>query len=727
MLTRLANWLDDRTGYRSLVKAMLLEHIPGGAKWRYVWGSCLAFVFMIQLVTGLMLMTAYSPGDSTSWASVYYIQYEMDFGWLIRGLHHFGSQTMVVLLAIHMLQVVIAGAHLPPREINWWLGLMLMGIVLALSLTGYLLPWDQKGYWATQVATNIAGNMPGVGSFAQKVIVGGTEYGHQTLTRFYTLHVGILPPMLIVLLILHIAVFRRHGVTTPKNPGGKGGWFWPDQAFRDLLVGLVVFGIMVGVVVGLGHGQKIDAPNQWTNGENLYEKWAHAGQNGMGANLDAPADRATESYPARPEWYFLFLFQLLKYFEGDQEILGTLVIPNAVVGLLFLLPLLGYGRMRKFGHVFGVIVVSGLLLGVGVLTYLAIHEDYLADTKKAKTFEKDSADAAQKAHRAVNVARDGIPAEGAVQLLRKDPMTQGAKLFGRSCAACHNHEEFKSEGATASTLTNVGTEQWIYRLLRNPGHPDFFGRTDLSTMAGYIEGSYGLANLSDKQFQDDIKDLEPEQQKADRQEREKQLKELQLLAKWLASHPGRATAEDQKEPWYTEGEKLFNRKCQRCHGFDGKEPRSERSKGPDLTGYMDHEWMRKMIMAPNSELRYGRKNTMTAFRPLEGPTGELHKHDWANIRQMMMLRDVAPLEKEVELLEEALQKLEEEKGNPDEIQDTKKAIARKKESIEERTAEIEQATGVSHLSDIDRELIIRWLLQDGRVVFGGETVSGAKK
>src|SRR5437588_12148568 len=161
MLVRLGNWFDDRTGHRKLVSALLIEHIPGGARWRYVWGSCLAFVFTIQLVTGALLMTAYSPGDTAAWGSVHFIQYQMDFGWLIRGLHHFGSQAMVVLLAVHMLQVVIAGAHLPPREINWWLGLGLMGLVLAMSLTGYLLPWDQKGYYATQVATNIVGGLPG--------------------------------------------------------------------------------------------------------------------------------------------------------------------------------------------------------------------------------------------------------------------------------------------------------------------------------------------------------------------------------------------------------------------------------------------------------------------------------------------------------------------------------------------------------------------------------------
>ncbi len=227
MLGKLSDWLDQRTGFRKLRDALLIEHIPGGTKWRYVWGSCLVFVFAVQLITGILLMTAYSPGDSTAWGSVYFIQYEMDFGWLIRGLHHFGSQTMVVLLGLHMLQVVIAGAHLPPREVIWWLGLGLLGVVLGLSLTGYLLPWDQKGFWATQVATNIMGSLPVFGPFLQKIVVGGPEYGNHTLTHFYSLHVGVLPPLMIVLIIAHMAVFRRHGVTAPVN--AQGG--------RDVLAG----------------------------------------------------------------------------------------------------------------------------------------------------------------------------------------------------------------------------------------------------------------------------------------------------------------------------------------------------------------------------------------------------------------------------------------------------------------------------------------------------------
>src|SRR6516165_9013837 len=256
---------------------MLLEDIPGGARWRYVWGSTLVFVFTLQLVTGILLMTSYSPSDTSAWASVHYIQYQMDFGWLIRGLHHFGSQTMMVLIALHMLQVVMAGAHLPPREVNWWLGLALLGITFGLGLTGYLLPWDQKGYWATRVATNISSNTPVIGDYLKTLLVGGNEYGNHTLTRFYALHVGILPLAFIALMVAHLVIFRRHGVTAPARAEGEE-MFWPGQAFRDLIFCLLVFGVMVGAVV-YGHGNAIDGFEP----ANPYEDWARAGQKGMGA------------------------------------------------------------------------------------------------------------------------------------------------------------------------------------------------------------------------------------------------------------------------------------------------------------------------------------------------------------------------------------------------------------------------------------------------------------
>jgi quinol-cytochrome oxidoreductase complex cytochrome b subunit/mono/diheme cytochrome c family protein len=675
MIRKLLDWLDHRTGYRKLVDAMLLEHIPGGAKWRYVWGSTLAFVFSIQLITGVLLMFHYSPGDSTAWGSVFFIQYKMEFGWLIRGLHHFGSQTMVVLLGIHMLQVVIAGAHLPPREINWWLGLALMGVVFGLSLTGYLLPWDQKGYWATQVATNIAGNLPLLGPLVQKIVVGGSEYGHHTLTHFYALHVGVLPPLLIVLLIAHIAVFRRHGITTPPGATGEGV-FWPDQAFRDMVVCMLVFGVMLGLVIFGGQGHEIPTPGD----RDLYDQIAYAGRDGRGADLDAPADAAAADYPARPEWYFLFLFQLLKYFEGDMEIMGTVVIPNGVLLLLFLLPLLGFGRMRKFGHLIGIIVVVALIAAVGVLTYLAMDAD-----AKNEDFQK----------------RDhGIPEEGGRALLRGDPATRGRELFKSNCGACHSftsaNPAFGSladpkAAYSASDLGGFGKEKWIRDLLRNPKDDRFFGRSKHEVevvnddgkkvkeiqyrFGGMIAWREGVEAAREK-----FRKKNPAEVDAKIAEEEKA---FDLIARWLAdqAHP-----KDKRDPQLEKdgleafGNKIFGRACSSCHNILREDPPGKGEvaligglDAPSFTDYGSQEWIRTMVMSPASKLRYKKNNRMPAFRPMDGPGAEVSLHEF---------RD----------------------NNPD-----------------------FPPLLLNRLSDFDRELIIRFMTYDHRVVFGGREISGAKK
>lgn len=167
--------------------------------------------------------------------------------------------------------------------------------------------------------------------------------------------------LLIVLLVFHIALFRRHGVTAPANAVGMDT-FWPRQVFRDWIACLVVFAVMLMAVLGVfgPHGHNV-ADHDWD--PTSLNDWAHAGQFGLGANLDAPADRDTAGYPARPEWYFLFLFQLLKYFEGDLVIVGTVLIPNGALALLTALPLFGYGWMRPIGYWFGVLVMLTLLLG----------------------------------------------------------------------------------------------------------------------------------------------------------------------------------------------------------------------------------------------------------------------------------------------------------------------------------------------------------------------------
>lgn len=691
MIGFIRDWVDDRTGLGKVIDAMLLEHIPGGARWRYVWGSALAIVFGIQLITGVLLMTAYSPGDTTAWSSVYFIQYEMDFGWLIRGLHHFGSQTMVVLLGLHMLQVVIAGAHLKPREVNWWLGLGLAGVVLGLSLTGYLLPWDQKGFYATQVATNIAGGLPVIGQFIQKVVVGGPAYGNHTLTRFFGLHVAILPGILIALLVAHIWVFRRHGITTPRNASGDG-WFWPDQAFRDMVIGLIILGIMLGLVL-YGWGNKIE-PTPGADGavveRGFYDRIAHAGRDGRGANLDAPADPNTP-YPARPEWYFLSLFQLLKHFEG---LTGTVFIPGGIALILFLLPLLGHGKLRPLVHIASVLIVLALMGGAAYLTAQAWVEDQREttlekapysslknavaktryDADKAKHFQ-DEMDAADKlARRAVQLASDGIPAAGPRYLLRNDPMTAGKKIFKDKCATCHNYrdsetEKLMNENPTASDLTGFGTKEWIKGLLTNADDPKYFGLSHLKSgkMSARMKSDRGKVAAKEK----DLKELEAD---------------LDQIAEWLAGHP-------RKEPPpngpFADGFKKFSDRCIECHNYR-RAPGEEIVSGPDFTGYGDAEWIRGMIVDPAGKSRYGKNNRMPAFLDFDKPGGEL-------------LREQNKLAREDAI----------EKAGDD-------ADAKKKAE-----QNFDQTHKVANLSDLERELIVRFMTGDGRVVFGGEPIGGA--
>ncbi len=358
-LAPLFEWLDHRTGYRGLLHEALYERIPGGARWRYVWGSTLTFTFTVQVITGFFLWMAYSPSDTTAWESVYYIQNEMQAGWLLRGLHHFTAQAMIVLLVLHLMQVIIDGAYPAPREVNFWIGLVLMQLVLGLSLTGYLLPWDQKGYWATRVATNL---MSLVDQRLPQLVVGGPDYGHHTLTRFFALHAGVLPALLVAFLVSHVVLFRRHGICAKSPVRRPDAAFWPDQVLKDAVACLAVLAVVLFLIVRplVFHGSAPVHPAD------------------LGAELGAPADPAHAYSAARPEWYFLFLFQFLKLFEGlgeRGEFFGAIILPALVMVFMFLMPILG---RWKLGHRFNIGFVVLLLAGIGWLTAAAYIEDHRA-------------------------------------------------------------------------------------------------------------------------------------------------------------------------------------------------------------------------------------------------------------------------------------------------------------------------------------------------------------
>ncbi|MEY4938269.1 MAG: hypothetical protein RIQ93_4 [Verrucomicrobiota bacterium] len=563
------DWLDQRTGYRKLLHETLFENVPGGARWRYVWGSTLVFCFAVQIITGLFLWLAYSPSSQTAWESVYFIQHEMWGGWFLRGLHHYTAQAMTILLVIHLMQVVIDGAYKAPREINFWTGVLLLLLVLALSLTGYLLPWDQKGFWATRVATNIAAITPLIGPALQKIIVGGNDYGHHTLTRFFALHAGIIPGAIIAFIGAHVYLFRRHGLT-PKEPRKKpDAAFWPDQVLRDAVACLAVLLVVVFLVIRT-----------------------------HGAALGAPADPSEQFSAARPEWYFLFLFELLKYFPGGTEIWGAIVLPALLLLALAAMPFVGNW---KLGHRFNLGFLWAVLGGVLLLTVSAVREDR-ANPEYASAVQS----AEREAERVVALAQSeaGIPPTGAITLLRGDPLTQGPKLFAKNCASCHRFDGHDGLGGqpkdeiSASDLKGFASREWIAGLLdpKRVASLHYFGGTDFK------------AGKMVKFVQEEIAEFSAGQ----KAELEKAIVALSAEARLKAQR----AADERDAALIVAGKKHLVGDvltCVECHKFHdaGEDPT-----GPDLTGYGSREWLIAFISDPAHERFYGERNDrMPSFGP----------------------------------------------------------------------------------------------------------------
>jgi quinol-cytochrome oxidoreductase complex cytochrome b subunit len=212
MSTRLGNWLDERTGWRRVWEAIFLRKVPK-VNWLYTLGSATLFVAINQIVTGILLTIYYVPSPDQAYDSVQYITTQVSAGWLIRGLHHWGASAMVVLVVLHMLRVIFHGAYKFPREMTWLTGVVLLLVVLGFSFTGYLLPWDQKAYWATTVGTQIAGAPPVVGDAILRIVRGGEELTAVTLARFFGVHVWILPAALMILVGIHVYLVIRIGIS----------------------------------------------------------------------------------------------------------------------------------------------------------------------------------------------------------------------------------------------------------------------------------------------------------------------------------------------------------------------------------------------------------------------------------------------------------------------------------------------------------------------------------
>ena len=357
-LKRIYEWAEVRLGVRELVEKNLTGYLlPRNINFWYSMGSILLFIFVTQVITGILLLVYYLPEAEKAYTSISAIMNAVPFGWLIRTCHVVGSNMMVLFVFLHMLSVLFMGSYKSPRELNWITGFVLFTLVQGLCLTGYLLPWSQLSFWATTVATNSVGAIPLIGEFLVEFLRGGKLVGAPTLGRFYTLHIAVFPLLIAIVVGAHLFFLERIGGSTPpfgqgdtrnrwqgdafRYEGHPGGIpFFPNYLLQDMTSIAIYFALFAAVV--------FFSPNLF------FTKDAFVQAN----PFQTPAH-------IKPEWYFLANYQTLKLFPN--EFIG-LSIQGAAMTFLALLPFIDRGKEKHplKRPLFMVCAVGGILLYIGL-------------------------------------------------------------------------------------------------------------------------------------------------------------------------------------------------------------------------------------------------------------------------------------------------------------------------------------------------------------------------
>ncbi len=374
-------WFDDRTGLTELTHKGLYEAVPREGGWAYTLGSATLVLILLQIFTGIFLLLDYVPSVQEAWTSLHFLRTTDHFGDWVRGLHLWGSYTLILVIGLHAVRTFISASYKKPRELNWMTGVLLFFLVLGLAITGAMLPWDNAAYWTTVVVTNIVHYIPGIGDGLRYLWRGGEFVGPITLTRTFAIHIWVMPFLLISLIGGHLYLLRRHGEfgawvnyrTETANPqkevaervrhaeppyptrGAERGYsapretvdFFPNQFFKDTLVsaGLVLFIFIMGLI--------------------------------SGAPLDARANPATLTYVPTPEWFYVPLDQWLVLAPTNFIGFGIFVVAGLGMALMLFLPLIDRSTerrplMRPQVMVPGAFMVAALL----ILTMLGVNRLY---------------------------------------------------------------------------------------------------------------------------------------------------------------------------------------------------------------------------------------------------------------------------------------------------------------------------------------------------------------
>jgi ubiquinol-cytochrome c reductase cytochrome b subunit len=443
--SRLWQWFDRRTGVNELLHESLDEPIPGGARFAYVFGSGLLFLFISQIITGICLALYYVASAETAHVSVAYIVKEVSAGSFMRSLHSYGSSAMIVVLVLHFLQTFLYGSYKGRRELLWISGGVLSLLILGMAFTGYLLPWDQKAYFATSVGTNIAGQIPFIGESIRRLLRGGPAMGTLTISRFYVLHVFVLPAVIFLFVAVHVLMFRKAGAAGPVNedpvkPRMRTERFYPRQVVMDMTFALGLIAVL-GVL-------------------------AHFRPVGLGPVAN-PSD---SHYLPRPEWYYLPMFQWLKYWEGPRTVLGIIIIPTVLLVLFLLLPFLDRGSERRPWRrpipLGGVLIVLLGAMWLGAMSH--IHD--VRDPSVAAQLTQQQKEEDQFFHAPFEPYLASSHSATLAPATLNGLAAQGKTIFdSHGCNGCHGENGI---GAVAPALTQVGIkfpqETELLNVLRNP-------------------------------------------------------------------------------------------------------------------------------------------------------------------------------------------------------------------------------------------------------------------